>query len=580
MEESYLKKVDDSVKKYAEVISAILDMDVDIADDKLIRIAGTGKFLEHVNKNIINEGNAFKNVLKTKRPLVINNPGSNEVCMDCPNKNKCTEKYEISWPIILDNSVIGVIALALFDENKVKYVSDNLTKFMNFLENIADLIAAKVSEYKSSQEREFSLQLLKKLIDFINEGVIVFDDNNSILFMNKKAENLLGHTLNQLNYLRKIKKFSIRKKAINKSVANVEYNINVKDKKYRLLGNIYPIKVGNREMSNVFIFQDIISLHQKLFQPNQEDYNFNLIIGKDENFLQVKEEAKEFAYSDMNLLIRGESGTGKEVFARAIHNESRRRDKPFVSVVCSGTVDSILEKEIFGFLSDIPDNKGISKFELANGGGTLFIDEIGDLSLRLQGRLLEIMQRKKYDVRFIVTTAKNLETMVKDGEFRKDLYYTIEPFSILIPPVRSRKGDIRLLVDFFLDKYNNLEGKDITLEEEVYDVFMRYSWPGNVREIEYIISLLINIYNKERPISINDLPRTIKNKMFSNTEGIYNLERIEKETIIKALNSFGNTAKSKELIAKELGISKATFYRKLQKYSIIEEIKYKQNVSN
>ncbi|MDF2524841.1 MAG: sigma54 specific transcriptional regulator, Fis family, partial [Clostridiales bacterium] len=459
---SPLFKVSNSVKKYANVISSVLNMDVDIADNKLMRLAGTGRFSDHVDMYIASEGKAFSWVLENKKPIVVDNPRHHQVCIDCSTRDVCEEEYEISCPIMLDEEVIGVIALATF-EKKIKFnISENLPNYLDFLENIADLIAAKAAEYKNYEEQEFTLQLLKRLMDFINDGVIVFSEGNAILFINKKAEVLFGNTLSQLKYLHKIKQFSIQKVKSNNNLSQVEYDCTVKGRRVKLLGNIYPITVGEKEVSEVFVFQDAISLHQNLFQTHQpEDYNFEHIIGREDNFLIIKERAKMLSYSDKNILICGETGIGKEIFARAIHNESRRRNKPFITVMCSSTMDSILEREVFGDNLSSSDSKTISRMELARDG-TIFFDEIGDMSLRLQARLMESLKiQTESAVRIIATSSGDLKAMVDSGQFRKDLYYTLETFSITIPPVRSRPLDIELLVRFFLEKYCHLEGKEL-----------------------------------------------------------------------------------------------------------------------
>lgn len=576
MEQSLLMKVGGSVKKYAQVLADVLNIDVDIADNKLYRIAGTGRFAQDVDKPMANYSTAFRKVLETKKSIIIDRPGEHVICLDCPGRDSCMENLEISCPIIVDDGIVGVIALATFDEDKKGNLLGNLPKYMDFLENIADLIAAKVSEYKKFQEQTYTIELLNKLINFINDGVIVFNEDDSLLFINKTAEKLLGFTLSQLNYLQKIKKFSIYKIKSRNLILDVEYIANVKGNKIRLLGNIYPVTFENRALRTVFIFQDKLQLHQKLLiGSHMENYNFDYLIGKDESFLQVKERAKRLASSNMNILISGETGTGKEVFARAIHNESSKRDKSFVTVMCSGMVDTVLEKEVFGFNIESPEDKVVGKIEMTYGG-TLFLDEIADLPLRLQGRLMKlILPEKKRDIRVIATTSRDLKRMVENGEFRSDLYYSLDVFSLVIPSVRSRHSDIKLLINYFLEKYCLLEDKQIRLELEVYNALSNYRWPGNVREIASVISLIVNSNQDGSSIALADLPVTVHTKLLANTIGQYNLERMEKEIILKALNIFGNTLEGKRNAAKELGIGTATLYRKLQKYSISGEITFK-----
>lgn len=573
METSYLSEVQESVKKYAQVISNIIGMDVDIADDRLTRIAGTGIFSKSVGQNIADEGYAFGWAIRRKEFVNIDNPGKNEICRQCPNQNNCEEKYEICCPILLEGEAIGAMAIATFDEKKISYITENLNSFKDFLENIADLIAAKVAEYRDAQSIKTSLELLKKMIDFINEGVMVFKNDKSILFLNRKAERLLGYELRQIEYLIKIKEFSIRQSSIKEAANNAEYQFKVRGKVTKIKGNVSPILVDDKAAAYVFVFEDVAALHQNFFQTGHETINFSSIIGKDKNFCKVKQQAIEYACNNRNLLIRGESGTGKEVFAHAICNESPRRHKPFVTFGCNGTPDTISEKELFGFMPNSPEEKGISKFELASGG-TLFVDGIDRLPLRLQSRLANYMNENPWDVRIIAATSGDLEEEMKAGSFTESLYYRLDVYSIRIPPVRKRKKDIRLLVDYFLDKYNTIEGKEITLDSEVYEAFDGYLWPGNVREIDSVVGLIVTGAIKSEPVRLSDLPSTITEKLIVREDDTYNLKELEKRTILRLLNNAEISTKGKEQVAKALGISVASLYRKLKEYQITEKASY------
>lgn len=571
---SYLYEVKDSVMKYAQVISGVIGMDVDIADSELIRIAGTGVFSKLVGKNITDEGYAFSWAINNKEFININNPGKNEICQKCPARDRCEEKYEICCPILLEGEAIGAMAIATFDESKTAYIKENLESFKDFLENIAELIAAKVAEYKDAQSIKTTLQLLRKLIDFINEGVIIFNTDRSILFLNRKAELLLGYELRQLEYLKKIKEFSMKHAAVNGGGNNTEYQFKIRGKVIKIIGNSYPIVVDAKEAARVFVFEDVAALHRHFFQAGKDIINFDFILGKDKGFCRVKQQAREYAFNNLNLLIRGESGTGKEVFARAICNEGPRKNKPFVTVSCNGTLDAISEKELFGFLPNSPEDKNISKFELASDG-ILFIDGIERLPLRLQSRLVNFMTENKYEVRIIASTSANLEELTKNGGFMAGLFYMLDVNSISIPPVRKRKKDIRLLVNYFIEKYNAIEGKQINLTEEVYVIFDNYSWPGNVREIDSMAGLIVSGVLKSEPVSLDDLPATIREKIIEQEDDdTYNLKELEKRTIIRLLNSNEIGIQGKEQVAKALGISVASLYRKMKEYQIVDKPKY------
>lgn len=575
MTESLISNIKDSVQHYAQAISTVLEMDVDIVDECMVRIAGTGQFCVNIGKHIDNEGNAFKRVLQYRRTLIVENPGSDEVCLECMNKDNCREQFEICCPILLDREVIGVISLAVFEENKKNNIFVKQKNFVSFLEQISGLIAAKASEYRSFREQALSLQLLEKLQNCISEGVIIFDVKREIMHINTKCEQVLGHSLEQLVYLKKIKEFAIFKQNRMRSTDEVEYIARVKSKKIRLVGKIYPIVIEGQETASVFVFRDVTDINRNLLQSQNMQYlTFDHIIGRDEDFLKVKERARKFAYNEANLLIHGETGTGKEIFARAIHNESKRRDKPFITIVCSGTVETVIEKEIFGYGFQPDEDEKLGKAYMVHGG-TIYIDEIGDLTLRLQGRLMEIIQNAKdYGIRLIAGTSRNLKEKAENGEFRKDLYYSLKAFEISIPPVRSRPLDIVFLIDYFMAKYCRIEGKEIELSEGVLRLMKKYPWRGNVREMEKTASFIVSTQNDGAIVETEDLPSFILNQLSEAGEGQHNLERIEKDTIIKVLNLYGNSTESKKKAAKELGVGIATLYRKIEKYGIEEKKQY------
>jgi PAS domain S-box-containing protein len=290
------------------------------------------------------------------------------------------------------------------------------------------------------------------------------------------------------------------------------------------------------------------------------------------------------AESDCTVVIQSESGTGKELLARAIHNLSFRRDKPFVAVSCGALPDTLLESELFGYkagaFTDAKKDKP-GRFAMAEGG-TIFLDEIGDISAAMQVRLLRVLQEGTYeplgsassfnaDVRVITATNKNLEQLVEQGRFRDDLYYRVNVMKLQLPPLRERKDDIPLLVNHFISRFNHLRGKHIScVTDEVLAVLLAHDYPGNVRELENIIEhcfVLCQgevIEKKHLPASVCSSSSIDKLK----TGRITTLKQMEILFIIEALkrNKGNQTA-----AAKELGINKSTLFRKLKAHDIKPE---------
>lgn len=321
------------------------------------------------------------------------------------------------------------------------------------------------------------------------------------------------------------------------------------------------------------------------FKEETVRYSSEEIIHASRSMDDIIQLIKKIAPTDITVLIEGESGTGKELLAQAIHKNSLRKEKPFLTVN-SSLPETLLESELFGYVKGaftgaLADKKGL--FELSDSG-TLFLDEIGDTSPALQARLLRAIQEKeirrvggeeftRVDVRLIVASNKNLATLVKDGKFRDDLYYRINVMPICIPPLRERKEGIIPLAEYFIQKYSNLYKKEISgMDEELTQKLLDYNWPGNVRELEHTI---------ERGIALTNSPLLDKTCLLFLPEdeklwlaelknpSTLTLKEKEKIEIIKTLkkNKWNYTRTSKEL-----GISRTTLWRRMKEYGLKEEL--------
>jgi len=302
------------------------------------------------------------------------------------------------------------------------------------------------------------------------------------------------------------------------------------------------------------------------------------IVGVSPPMKEVFHLIRKVAPLDCNVLIQGESGTGKELVARLIHRESPRKDHPFVAFNCGGFTEELIASELFGyergaFTGAVATKIGI--LETANRG-TVFMDEIGDMPLSMQGKLLRVIQEKvimrvggnrpiRLDVRFIAATNKDLKKAVLDGEFREDLYFRLNVVQINLPPLRERKEDIPLLIQHFITQFSHKFGKKITgINPEARAVLESYSYPGNVRELGNIIERSVALAESD-VITLADLPPDLQEYGVISNRQLSSLEEVEKEHIIRVL-SFTNYQLGKA--ARVLGLSRTTLWRKLKKYNL------------
>jgi len=315
----------------------------------------------------------------------------------------------------------------------------------------------------------------------------------------------------------------------------------------------------------------------------QKKEAFGEIIGKSENITEVLSQVRKIADSESTVLLTGESGTGKELIARAIHQHSYRSEKPFVTVNCGALPEELLESELFGhvkgsFTGAIKDKDGL--FKVANEG-TFFLDEVGEMSPRIQVKLLRVLQEKeivpiggtsplKVDVRLVAATNADLENEVSVGHFRKDLFYRLNVIPIHIPPLRERQEDIVLLIDYFLKKYSaKSDGQVKKISAEAKKILCNYNWPGNVRELENVLERALTL-QKGNTITEKDLPEAIikgQGRVLAKARELENptLETIEKAYIFWILRE---SSWQKQRAAEILGIDPSTLYRKIEKYGL------------
>lgn len=352
----------------------------------------------------------------------------------------------------------------------------------------------------------------------------------------------------------------------------------------------FPIYLGSKIMGHLILLRDNESKTKFNFSVDylnlintkveKQSYDINSIVGQSQSIINLKSLIKKIAKSKTTVLLESESGTGKELFAQSIHSHSSRADKPFIKVNCASLPDNLLESELFGFKEGAftGARKGGYKgrFELANGG-TIFLDEVGEISLSTQAKLLRVLQEheiqrlgdedvKKIDVRIVCATNKNLKMLTEIKAFRKDLYYRLNVAMIVIPPLRDRKEDIQSLVIHFLRKYSDEFNKKISgVSPEVYSIFKSHNWPGNVRELGNVLEYAFNIAD-EKTIQKDHLPNYMTKNKVVEYIGKRKLDEYLAECEKKAVEEAIDAAKGNKVrAAKALGISRAKLYRIIDK---------------
>lgn len=431
----------------------------------------------------------------------------------------------------------------------------------------------------------------KLILNSILKGFITADMQGVILSANSFASELFGFSNDELVHMKTsdiLKDWNSVYKSVKEDTSPFKRDVDVISKRNILQLNltVYPVKNQNNEATNVILVFDEVKRQRKSIDSimgRHAIYTFDKIVGKDENFLQVINFAKKISDSRSNILIMGESGTGKELFAQSIHNHSERSNGSFVALNCGAIPRNLIESELFGYeqgsFTGAKTGGNPGKFEIADGG-TIFLDEIGEMPLDLQTRLLRVIEEgtvsrigssheRVVDVRVIAATNKNLKHEVENGTFRKDLFYRLNVLPLRLPSLCERKGDIKLLLDYFMDRISKkLNKKKVHIPLEYIEKLVEYNWPGNVRELENYIELAVNteIVPDIHMLNFEESSGpTNKIKAAVDVSSFLSLKDMEKEHIVNVLESTNNNITQ---AASVLGIGRNTLYRKLKEFEI------------
>lgn len=581
---SYLRLIKHKMQSLSEAVALALNVGVAVADKNLIRIVGTGGFYTKIDDACADDS-LFAKVLKDGQARV--NLKRDKECKDCSNKENCLEFANMIYPIKDGKETIGVLCFASFDKVQTELIRRKKEEYFNMLKETVSIIEQDIENMHITNKLKKDTAEVNEIINCLNKGIIILNSDEKIIHINSKALQVLD-----LN----ISDEKIIEKHINKFIKNIELVDNgneelvniwlIKGRKTRVIYTINKIVLDDGESYIMISFEFLSNILNmvKAYEKREKIY-FKDIIGDSDIMLEAISKAKTVAKTDSTVLIQGDSGTGKELFAKSIHNESSRRDGPFVAINCSSIPESLMESELFGYEKGAFTGASTSgkkgKIELANNG-TLFLDEIGDLPVYLQAKLLRVLQDKTIDrlgseksinvnIRIISATNKNLKMMVEEGDFRLDLYYRLNVIPINLPSLRDRSGDVFLISDHVINKLSReMNREKVLLTKEVEDLFLNYSFPGNIRELENVLEHGL-CFSRDGFIKPEDLPEYIyedkKNfKRSSNLEDktLENLKMdFEKNIIEELISQYGDTVEGKKLVAQRLGIGLTTLYRKI-----------------
>ncbi|NTV89838.1 MAG: sigma 54-interacting transcriptional regulator [Clostridiales bacterium] len=466
--------------------------------------------------------------------------------------------------------------------------------------------------------KKWDQKLFFNILDNIQDVVMVIDADTTIVYANEAYTKILGVPVQKVlgKRLDSIEATASAIKVLRTGEASHNQRDYISSVGIDVMGSGFPLFDGDRIIGCVAIFYNISEvvqlnrelqrtkgvadyLQDQLNRSGQLPISFKDYGSRNKRMLEILELAAKVARTDSTVLIRGESGVGKEVLAKAIHNSSKRKDKPLIMVNCAAIPETLLESELFGYeegaFSGAKKGGKLGKFEIAHGG-TIFLDEIGDMTLSMQAKLLRVLQEKelervggnktiKLDIRVISATNRDLEKMVAEGTFRQDLFYRMSIVPIRIPPLRERKDDLPTLAEKLLNQISKDSGQEIYLTQEFMGILLEYDWPGNVRELQNVLEYAY-VLRDGNTLDIGNLPLYLRPNIKAVTQvcdlstadavaavaandGVTDMkqavEKVERIMIEASLKRNRNN-RSKAIL--ELGISRRSFYEKLEKYGI------------
>jgi len=563
-----------AIQLFCNIMRPILGAELMVVDQSMIAVAGTGPYKKNIGSRRPRDSYVDL-TLKSGKGFHIGSPGETEQCLRCEMRSFCTYTSVISRPIKYHNRIVGLFGLLGYDKNQQATMQRRNQFLSNLSENIGNYIVKNVFGHDFSYYDFVTSRAMDGIVNAVDKGVIITDSRNRIIKLNQFAEEALE--LNPEECLGKT--IDIFGDALELVAAYPKPGGTDTAGRSKFIAKTNLILYNDRPVGQVLLLKN--NARRK---PSPTIYSFgqmppeHRMIGTSDPILKLKEIVTKVAANNSRILITGETGTGKELVAQLIHCRSSRYRAPFVALNCGAIPETLIESELFGYakgaFTDARKKGKTGKFELANGG-TIFLDEIGNLPLTGQAKILRILDNGilekigsetavKLDVRVICATNKNLPQMVEKGHFLEDLYYRLNVVQVEVPPLRERKTDIPMLLDFYIKENNRRFGSNLkSFTNQAMSYLIHFQWPGNVRELKNVTEYACNLKTSGFA-DIEDLPPYMSPLKKNPNECSREPVNTEKLMVEEAIRLFGNSTAGKKEAARYLGISVSTLYRRLK----------------
>ena len=592
------------IKEYLDTLcesfAAVLNLEFTITNiDPLERVAGSNDwFKTHGSAYREDEmrpewKNGFSlQMAATKKPVIVRDALAYMEKYYYDDRKFDFANYAlIGHPILVgpEEKVEGCVYFASFDKEQKKLIETKEDQLLLCIEKISNLIASKLEQEDLVDQMRVLNNNLTYVVETMEEGALLISSNGEIRHINKLAKIYLHLDEPKLGEMLLQDVKEVAENTVKTHRNNIrEIHRTVDD--FQFLLQVKSLYVNESDGDVLCIISPFSQIQEQINQTEGDTNGIeNQLVFADKKMRELVSQATVTARHNTNVLITGESGTGKELFARLIHAKSSRKDGPFVAMNCAAIPESLMESELFGYeegaFTGARKGGKIGKIQLAHKG-TFFLDEIGEMPLYLQAKLLRVLSERKIDrigsnsnslidvdVRIIAATNRNLEEMIERKEFREDLYYRLNVVPLHLPPLRERAGDIPVLVQYFLGKYDKILEKDIRgVSTLVLEKLMEYCWPGNVRELENCVEYMMT-FEKSNVISMDVLPEKINSLKSENGDGEKKtlkelLHEKEVDVLKNKVKKYGGQPTKKQIkeICDELDISVASYYRKMNEF--------------